>query len=352
MKINTLFFIDELNKVFPSTKDSCFFNDEIEDIVYFKDNYIFAINDNSIITNEFKNELNCCVPIRLLLKILNNIKDEFIILEKTENWLVVKTKKHNIKLNIVQIDEDKYFGIMPEHTDTNYQNIPNDFFTGIEKSLFSVSDNSTAGAINCLFFDDGNWVSTDNYRITQYKLSGDVINGTFLLSKKNAIELLNLSNKVCFVCFKIIENKWALFCDEDEKFKFFVLLNDIKFPNYKQVFDNFVAKHKIKFPKELLEIVELNSIISNNDNIFSSDEKITIELTDEKILCKSAGSIANNISELDFPGNKKHISFSPHPKFFLEILKNTNKMQLSNKLLLFSSKKFRHIIVLKEEING
>lgn len=138
-----------------------------------KDNELIlqTTNGDLYITNKIECESNIeeefILNGNVLLDLIDNIHDEFIVIEKDKNQIKLKTKKNNIKLNTYVLD----FPCIEDNTEYKKIDINVDNFSDILKKISFVSiKNDLRIELSGVYFDlDKNItiVSTDSGRIVR-----------------------------------------------------------------------------------------------------------------------------------------------------------------------------------------
>jgi len=306
----------------------------------------FIFTGDSLISSN--NEMGICCPLKTKFKctiepkgfdkILSSIQDKEIKIEQKENKLLLSAK--NISAEIIvdkDIDKDivNTMGIIPLSGQVRKKKITEDFMTGIEFSLISITRNMGEVFLTCAYINDDKIISTDDYRISVYNLDKGI--GSKILLRSSLIEVIaSYKNIIGYY----INFNWIYFFTEDN----IILCSRIveeKFPDVEKEFD-FDAK-EISLPDDFSYLVKNASILASGE--FDIDKKIEVKISKGKISCKGQNDLGWIESKIEID-TKQNFTFSINPIFLLQILKKTNKMKFGEGKILFETDKFKHLIGL------
>ena len=330
MKTNRQDLINILQKIKPalSTKGII----EQGNTFVFTEDLIVTYNDQISIMFPFKSDIEGCLPASEFYILLSEMKGEEIKFSIDEDKLKIVGDGVKASLNLLQIDDI----IIPE-IPNKWNELPEDFIEGISFCIFSASKDMTNPFLTCLNINEGLIISSDNYRISQYKMKSEIDN--FLLPATSAIELVKLEN-IKFYCLK---DSWIYFKNEDEIIFCSRVVED-KYPDISELL--LVEGDRLKLPDGLKQIIKTSSILAEGE--FDIARKIEVNISGSMIKCKGqnkAGWVEGEIS-LKFDGD---ISFSINPEFFIHILDKATTVIIGEDKLLFRSGQFKHLISLFED---
>jgi hypothetical protein len=333
MKINREKLLDCLNTVAPglATKDAI----EYSTSFIFKDGKVYTFNDKLLVSYPIDIGIEGAVKATELLKLLAKIKTEEIDISKKDNQFLVKTKK--IKATIkLSIDPKLPFGEV-EPKKNKWKNLPEDFNTALSFNLFSTAKLRATPILTYLHVCGDIVESTDNYRITTYKMS-DSIADTLLISYDSVIELLK------YVVTKYQKNDNWIFFKDASGLVFSCRTIADEYPNISQFID--VEGPKIKLPKNIIDLIERSQIFSNTD-IENEKVRITIEDGLFTISAKGDHGQIEEHAKIKYSGETSTILINP--KFLKQIAERQTRMIIGESKLKFKTSKMQHVIMLISE---
>lgn len=338
MKINRQELINILNSIKPGLSKKAIVEQATHFI--FTGHEIITYNDRICIIYPFTTDFSCSVPAEEFYKILSNIHREEISIDYKEQKLYIKAK--GINAGIVTDTGDsilKMVDILDLDYAIEFQNdIPEDFIHGMSMCMFSASKDMTIPVLSCLFVNGKNIASTDDYRISQYKMKSR-IKGKFLIPATSVMELV----KFDIVKYSILDSWVFFFTKENMCFCAKTIKGD--FPDYEPFIKDF-DEISIALPEDSKEMIEAACILSEGDT--EQDKEIDIQIKDNIISIKGENKIGwvESQTSVKFDNNAK---FCINPFFLLKILNKTNIMHLADNKVMFKSVNFKHVIALKGE---
>lgn len=129
---------------------------------------VVAYNDITAISIRCSTELELCLPGDLLLKALNNLSaDEVLISKPDSSSVVLASGRSKLKLPSLPLND---FPFNFPNDDCDSFDLTSSLLKGIEVCLISVSNDPTHPAqMGVTIEDDGRIFSTDNFTISQYR---------------------------------------------------------------------------------------------------------------------------------------------------------------------------------------
>jgi DNA polymerase III sliding clamp (beta) subunit (PCNA family) len=281
-------------------------------------------------------------------KVIEGINQEFVDIRASEGKINISTEGskegYKIKSSFSTqegIDISEVIDI--KKAAKNKIELPGDFREAISLCMFSASKDLTKPAMSCIYID-GRWVaSTDNYRISEYKMASALEHKGGLLLPAHFVALLVKFEKIEW--YSRVGN-WICFFSESGAAFCFTTFEE-EFPQYSKLFkDGFTGKEEIIFPKDAKETAMAASILCEGDDL---DKAIKVEIHKNKMRCRGENTHGwiESENKIDYKGEK--ISFAVNPNFFCSILKHTNKMTCGENKVLFQDAKFRHLLMLHGE---
>lgn len=335
MKINRQELLETLKTIKPalSTKDIV----ENSNTFIFTKNEIITFNDKMSIGIGFETDFECLVPADEFYKLLTEIDSENIDFKIKDDKLLFNTGKIKASLSVHPIDEEILKTIRPD-SKLKWNKLPEDFSEGLSLCAFSTSKDMTHPALTCVNVNENEIISSDNLRISLYKLS-EPVKDSFLIPASSVQELVKF--EITRYC---LQDSWVYFKSRN-KVTFCSRTVESEFPDCSHLLD--VKGIKFKLPKDIKKSIKISSIMA--DGNFDIDKKIDVELSDGKIKCKGQNQSGWVESEAELSYKKDDIKFSINPDFFSHILDKATTACHNGNVLLFRSGNFKHLISLFEE---
>jgi DNA polymerase-3 subunit beta len=244
-----------------------------------------------------KTEGEIIIPVRALLNLVENIKEEKINLKKNKEVITIKTKTCNASINGINSSE---FPIVPRIKKNKIASIKGkDISKNLKQVAVAMSFSRARPDLSgvCLIFDK-NWIkfiATDGFRLSEKKIVKKAIirekikENTIIIPEVGVREIVNmLSSDEDKVDIYLEDNQLAL---KKEGFYFVSRTIDGKYPNYEQIIPQKENTKIIVEAHELLKKVKLAAFFANNE---TSDVQIEINPKKNKMQIRAASS---NIGE-------------------------------------------------------
>ena len=173
--------------------------------IYFKDGKVFAFNGIESIIIDYETGLNCAIPGKLLCDFIEKTTKDEIDVTQTDSNVKIKIGKSIAKLEMLSID--KFIYTIPEIIPIKQININNDFINGLKKCLISINYDNTKINQYGITFKDNCLYSTDNKRISKYKLQENLDLGEDfkVLFPKGFCEIFTkiIGDSICVMSFSV-----------------------------------------------------------------------------------------------------------------------------------------------------
>ncbi len=249
-----------------------------------------------------------------LLGIIKRLKDTDIIIETTDNNLIIKQNKSTFKLPMY--DADEYPNLMLnsslKHLDISTINLIN----SIRKITPAIDNNNPKFELNGALIDIKsskiNFVSTDTRRLAISFLQ-NISNeeAQFIIPKKAIVEIQKLFLDEATISYD--ENNLIV---SNKNMKFFTKLINGKFPDYERIIPANL-KYNLSIPKNVLvESIKLVTSLFSNIKITFKPQSIVFESLDEDTESKTQIDIELNID------NEFYLAVNA--KYLLDFLSQTN----------------------------
>jgi len=305
-------------------------------------NEVITYNDRICISHPFKTDFHCSVSAEELYKILVGISHEEIDFEFKDQKIHIKGKGFNAGLatdtgeNIL-----KMVGLLDlKEANEIKKPLPVDFIEAITMCMFSASKDLTNPGMACLLVENQYVASTDDLRISEYKMKSKM-DCSILLPASSAVELVRFAVDQ-YVVSK--DNAWIHFFGKNGVC-FSSRLVEADFPPYSKFLEGFDSS-EIKLPDNVKQMVETASVLTEGE--ISLDKEINIEIKDGLLRVKGQNNIGWIESEIEVNfKNADSIQFGVNPFFMLKIMDHTKSMFYGGNKILFQSGEFKHVIALR-----
>lgn len=305
---------------------------------------VASYNDQVCITHPFKTDFKCTLPAEEFEKILQKIKEDIFTATLKDDRLFIKSKQTKASL-VASIDNEIYECISDlklSKVKKKLQPIPKGFIDGLNMCMFSVSADMTQTHLTCLNVSNNRIVSSDDFRISMYKLP-EPINEQFLIPGTSVFELVEFP-----VTKYYLTKTWAYFATDDNCF-YCARLVDAQYKDIAYLFDEFeeMKTRPFSFPEDTQKLVDNVSILAEGE--FEMDKRIIISAKDGKVSFKGKnvkGWIEQKL-KIDYDGEPFKILINPI--FLSQILHKTAKTKISHDRVLFTTKNFSHLVSLVDE---
>lgn len=327
---------EELLKALALLKPGIAKNDLIESSnqFCFMGNSIRSYNDEMQISIDFDTKINGALPVIELYKLLEKIPDEEIVINKEDNQVIIKGKKKKAKLVLSEISEVLESALIDKKKLKAWKNLPDDFVNGVKFCLFSISNDASEPILTCISIKDTNILSSDNNRVTKKSINGN-ISSELLIPGRIAKELIKY-NPIKYCRTK----SWIHFTNENN-ILFSCRAIDGTFPSTDRFFE--VEGTKIRLPKNLKEIIDRSSIMTDED-----EDLITLFFSNGKLICKGSGTNGSYEEESKIIYKGPDIKITVNPIFLSQILPLIKSVILGDNRLLFEGDGFSHVLAINE----
>ena len=276
-----------------------------------------------------------------LLGIIKRLKNEDIIIEASNNNLVIKQNKSTFKLPTYDAEEFPSLNKSENLKELSMSTI--NFINSIRKITPAIDNNNPKFELNGALLDIKNqkinFVSTDTRRLAVSHLQNITNQETqFIIPKKAIIEIQKL-----FLDEAKISYDDTNLVISNINTKFFTKLINGKFPDYERIIPN-TLKYNFPLPKNMLvESIKLVTSLFSNIKITFNSTSILFESLDEDSESKTQIDIDLNI--------EKEFYLAVNAKYLLDFLSMSNNEKIkigfneSNLPFLLEDDKFFTIVM-------
>ncbi len=249
-----------------------------------------------------------------LLGIIKRLKDSDIIIETTNNNLIIKQNKSTFKLPMY--DADEYPSLILNDDLKNLDISTINLINSIRKITPAIDNNNPKFELNGALIDIKsskiNFVSTDTRRLAISFLQNISNEETqFIIPKKAIIEIQKLFLDNANISYD--ENNLVV---SNNNMKFFTKLINGKFPDYERIIPANL-KYNLSIPKNvLIESIKLVTSLFSNIKITFKPNSIMFESLDEDTESKTQIDIELNIDS--------EFYLAVNAKYLLDFLSQTN----------------------------
>lgn len=317
----------------------------------FKNNYLSVYNGFLFITIACPLEnLSFSVPAKKFIQTINSMSDVFY-LEKDNNEIIITTEneKSNTQFGLTEalfteniIDEISN-NITEELANSNHKKLPNTFLTGINLCMFSAAKSTDLGTLSCLEISGNYITSSDNLRISNFKLSSEM--DSFLLPVSSCKTILTLKP----LYYVLNENTNMVYFMNEKNIILAVRVIKGHYPNYKKIiYQEYKNYTDIELPKNLFNMVNTVSIINQeidkelqNVMLFIKPNEIEVSAEDDIGWASCLLQLSEN---LDIEDNGFSVVLLTQS--LLAILKYTRNVRIitEKNRIMFISDNFRHVL--------
>jgi len=309
---------------------------DVSNTFFFTGDYLVAYNDKTFFAIKIKTDFKCIVSAKEFYKIIYNIQQEKIKIEKEKEQLKITGKNIQIEINCLLVDIsliEKTMELIPQ----KWKKFPTNFYKGLSLNVFSTSKEITKPAFTCIHVKNDIIESSDNFRISKF-IMNKTIKDELMLPFFSVAELLSLKIKLYLYAKS---NGWLFLSDEDCFYVFGMRELCVDFPDTSSFFS--LKGEKITLPEKFIDNVELVSVLASGDYDF--DKRINIVIKDGYIYCKTQNQIGTIKTKFK-TDNLQEINFEINPIFLKEILKNSLEFVYNNSYIMFISNNYKHVISL------
>jgi hypothetical protein len=267
--------------------------------------------------------------------------------------LSVKSGKTTIKMNPLQKEQtnsslEKAWAVQTD--DLEWFFLPKGFQEGLELCSFSAGTGPALGVMAGVHFKGNQAISTDNFRISVYTME-EAVPKEFTIPTRIVESLLRLG--VAFESLSL-SKAWVHFSNKEGAI-FSARILSGEYPSGKilglfKTMEFDMNAIPLEFPKGLEAPLERAKILAGAEaEGWESLSQIALSYSDGNLNVQASKEAGEIIDQVAWPENhiEAGIELRVQPDFFKKILGITRSFRMSptKKSLLFSSDKFKHIMV-------
>jgi len=313
-------------------------NREETSYLFMKDR-IATYNDELCLVADYPIGFEGSVRAEELYKLLMKTSAKEINLDLEEQQLKVKAGKSSFGLAYREGSEIQEKVESLKHKELKWRPLSKELKDAMVLCSFSASKDMTKPALTGVYVGGGEVLSSDNYRISWYKVE-EGIRRSFLVPATSIVHLIGYEMKeYCLM------DSWIHF--SDGKLHFSARLLSEEFPTKAREFFPEETEEGFELPKELSGVLDKAMVLLQDD--FLLDKAVKLTFTEKDVSCRvdkmDVGWFLESVP-LE-RGTKGQIEIEINPVFLKEILKRTSTVSLMGEdKVLFTSGNFRHLIAL------
>ncbi|HEC32804.1 MAG TPA: DNA polymerase III subunit beta [Candidatus Kaiserbacteria bacterium] len=239
------------------------------------------------------------VPGHIFYNTIQNTHDSIINIETKKDNIIINTKHSETILNTQSHDDFPSLPIIKNNT--VYKLKSENMIKGIDSVIYSASNSTIKPELSSIYVygHDGKifFVATDSFRLAEKTIQTkdkNILDKSFLLPLRNAIEILRIFNQIQYsdVSIKVDKNQISFECGD-----VFITsrIIDGVFPDYKQIIPKDYVTEVIVLKQDLLNLFKKINIFSNRFGQISVDvqpqKNIFIVHTNNDTVGKTSDSV-------------------------------------------------------------
>lgn len=299
----------------------------------FKNGFVWSFNNESAVSHPLPKQIsfNGAVPADPFLRLLEKLTDENLILQTSDEELLISSKKSRAGLAL-EIPKLPIEDIKMPAADAWVQ-LPNNFAEAIKLALTSVGGSSSVGLLTCIGISNDFVVGCDNFQLTKAILSARIGVEDFMIQEAQARALLTLCpDGLAHVA------GWNHFITKDDVI-FSCRAVEGKYPDVSPLLN--VEGKEVQFPNELLDSLSRAGVFAD-----LKKNQIALRLDKTGTLHVSARNEFGWFNE-DFKlQNGITFEININPDVLHTALTLGGKIVVGKTAILFDGAEFKHIVAL------
>jgi DNA polymerase III sliding clamp (beta) subunit (PCNA family) len=311
---------------------------------------VATFNDRLCITYPYRSDFKCSVKAEDFYKWLSIIDGEDMDMSLEDNAVIATSENHEAGFSCSLDDNhrvEKFIRRRNHDAKGEFDKLPEEFLEGINLCMFSCSSDISRSAMNCVYIEGKDLMSSDGMRLSWFTMSKEM--PSCLIRARDLAELVKFP-----ITQYLLTDKWAHFnTDEGVMFSAKLIIGSYadRRPYFKKAHEQ-ETKTEIEFPKESIQ-KSLNATEIMVEEADMVDKHIRVEVEPDSIILSaqrskgmSTGWTRSRI-EIEYEGSP--IEFKINPKFLHQILDRLTKFSVKTEQIMFTRDNFTHIIALTPE---
>lgn len=343
MKINRIELLGALNRVSPGLASKAII--EQTDTFVFQDEVVFTYNDRIAVSTPLDLGFEGAVEAEPLLKLLNRMTCEEVIVEAAEGEMTLcaakGSKKAGIKLQ-AEITLPLSEAGMPK--DEDWLDLPATFLKGIRFAQFSTGKDMNRPVLTCVCVHGRHILSSDSCRLTRYdmgKKAARIFTKDLLIPADSVKPILDHKP----IEYGIV-GTWIHFNNEEDTILSLRMVEG-EFPIDKAEPLLSVQGESITFPEDLENLLGCAQVFASDD--FKKDSVVEFTVKGKTMIIRSENESGWYEEECAMPQKCGNFNFMIHPQMLLDLLDILENVQVSDSLIKLTGENFEHVVALIAE---
>jgi DNA polymerase III sliding clamp (beta) subunit (PCNA family) len=317
---------------------------------------ISTYNDQVAVSYPFVTKFTCSIKAEDFFKLVQRMRGDLVSLQVKGKKLQVSSPTQTFDLPSEVSDEHQITDLVESLSSqwgaVEWKPVPKDFIDCLNLTLFSTSQDATAGALTCVKIGGNDVFASDRNRLSWAEMEGEM--SSVMLMAKDAQELVKYNVKE----YQVGES-WAHFkTEEGAVFSTRLpIFSPDEYPNVKEMIEDSYAEPvttRFRIPDTLKSALQFVIVMARTSeeryNIF-----VRFSLDKDGLVCTADRSVgkpgtkgkATETIEIDYSGEP--VTFWVNPNFLLDVLDKTTKFVVRGGRAFFDRDKFVHMIALPTE---
>jgi DNA polymerase III sliding clamp (beta) subunit (PCNA family) len=335
MRANRKSIIEALSAVKPGLANSELIEQSKSFI--FRGGNVFTYNDEVAISHPISLDIEGAIPSAELFALLSKTKDDDLGFELVDEVLKITGKKFDVEIRCDTKITLPIINVKPEV----WFPLPKNFLQAVKESLFTIGKDVTKPILTCLNIHNSIIESCDNYRLTRYHLSGEILHSIFLPGR-SARQLLPYTA----VSYSM-EEGWIHFLVEGGIIFSCRVFNGV-YPDLTDLLE-MKTNGTIHFPPDMEGILDRAQAIRIDDS--GIEQNVKVKVHDGKLTVSTLGKSGKFTESTRMRDKENSVAFSINIDFLKQILGEVREAELSEdgRKIKFTCSNFIHIIALAGE---
>jgi len=296
----------------------------------YQDGMVSTFNDEIAVRHPSCLDFTGAVKSTEFQKLLSKTRTQEADITVNGNMLEIKAGK--AKAAIV-MEADINLPIGEVTSPSQWKKMSKELLEGIRLCQFSVGTDLAKPVLTCIHISGDYVQSSDNFRLTRYKMKKTKIKGSILLPSQ-AAKYLKEYNPTHYA----VTEGWMHFKTEHDVI-FSCRTFEGDFPVPSSMYD--VKGTTVELPDGLKETMDLAGIFSAND---ATAPYVNVKLTKGRMKISSendSGWYTESV-RVDYKG--KDLEFGVSPEFFIQLISLTDKVIVGDSMIKFSDDSMEHVV--------
>lgn len=336
----------------------------LSDVVLFGAGWISAVNEHFAVFRKFETGLKGLIHLPELQESLRKIGSERVEITQNGSSVEITNGSSKVTFKIVPWPEEKLERVKQAMLDINtteWSQVPACFFEGLKLALVSAEE-SDRGKLRGIVACGDKIIATDNYRISVYTLSEELLKKEPLKLKKDQVEILlktfGQSEKVLWG-LPMRDSGWLYFRTHNLIFGIKLIdMEDYPLDNVLKAvkrFESGMGTKEYYLPvglEQVLKKADVLAPVGKYEMNFSTE--IFLKTEDSKLVIRATDSVGEFIDSIPWDQDPLPGEIGLSPVYLRDILKVTRKFRVAPEGVIFESPNFKYLMmaetITKEEV--